>query len=359
MLTIDIHLQRKDFQLRIHEQLGLTGVTGIMGPSGCGKTTLLRCLAGLEKAENSHICFTGQQWQSAQIFLPPEQRRIGYIFQDGRLFPHLSVQGNLGFAQKRGQKRRSPTANHAPDEADIIDWLGITPLLERRVDTLSGGQRQRVAIARALMMAPQLLLMDEPLAALDWQAKASIIPRLRELRARFHIPVIFVSHDREEMARLADELLLLDHGTVQQRGALGTLLSQGDGMLADSYALSVLEGGVTGWDEYGMTVLNIEGRRLVLDRDNLLAGQRIRIVIPAAEVSIALADSYQISIQNRLQATVTALRSIDKHHTLVQLRLDHQTFQALITQRACQQLQLVEGMVVYAHFKATSLALVQ
>ena len=355
MLTIDIRLQRKDFQLRIHEQLGLAGVTGIMGPSGCGKTTLLRCLAGLEKPENSHICFAGHMWQSPQIFLLPEQRRIGYIFQDGRLFPHLNVRGNLGFAQKR----RSPSAKHAPDRADIIDWLGITSLLERRVDTLSGGQRQRVAIARALMMAPQLLLMDEPLAALDWQAKASIIPRLRELRARFHIPVIFVSHDREEMARLADELLLLDHGTVQGRGALGTLLSQSDGMLADSHALSVLEGVVTGLDDYGMTVVNVEGRRLVLDRDNLLVGQRIRIVIPAAEVSIALADSYQISIQNRLRATVTALRSIDKHHTLVQLRLDHQTFQALITQRACQQLQLTEGMVVYAHFKATSLALVQ
>ncbi len=354
MLTIDINLHRQGFQLQIKEELALNGVTGIMGPSGCGKTTLLRCLAGLEKLPGSSICFGDQVWQSERICLPPEQRGIGYIFQDGRLFPHLDVLGNLQFAQKR----QLPNARPQPNLHDIAAWLGIDTLLQRSVGSLSGGQRQRVAIARALMMAPQLLLMDEPLAALDWAARASIIPRLRELGEHYNIPVLFVSHDREEMARLADELLLLDNGRICQRGPVGQLLNQSRGMLADSHALSMLTGRIVGHDDFGMTVLEVDGRRLILDQSSLRVNDKVRVVIPAIDVSIALDNNDQISIQNRLTTTLTGIQPVDNSHVLLQLQLKDQRLLSFISQRACQELALEEGMTLYALFKASGLEIV-
>ncbi len=354
MLTIDINLSRQNFQLQMKEQLALHGVTGVMGPSGCGKTTLLRCLAGLETLPNSSIYFGDQVWQSAQVCLPSEQRRIGYIFQDGRLFPHLDVLGNLQFAQKR----QPANAQHRPDLQEIAAWLGIEQFLKRDVASLSGGQRQRVAIARALMMAPQLLLMDEPLAALDWTAKATIIPRLRELGEHYGIPVLFVSHDREEMARLADELLLLDNGRICQRGAVRQLLNQSRGKLADSHALSMLTGKVIGHDSFGMTELDVDSYRVIIDHSRLNKGDNVRVVVPAIDVSIALHASDQISIQNQLPTTITAIHPVDNNHTLVQLQLRNQSLLSLISQRACRELALHEGMGVYALFKASGLDVV-
>ncbi len=366
MLTIDLHLQRPDFRLEVREQFGLAGITAIMGPSGCGKTTLLRCIAGLEKVPNSVIRFRDQIWQEGGEFLPPEQRRVGYIFQDGRLFPHLSVLGNLQYGLQRqrrwsngkralGEPELDEPALDEPALDEIVDWLGIEPLLQRSVTSLSGGQRQRVAIGRALLMAPQLLLMDEPLAALDWAAKISIMPRLRELNKRFDIPVLVVSHDRGEMARLADELLLMDEGSIVERGSVRRLLSRIDGSQADDCALSVLEGTVVRSAGFGMTELAVDKQQLFIDRSALEVGKNIRVVISATEVSIALDPVERTSIQNRIQTTLDDIRDIDGHHSLLQLRLEEQKLLALITRRACHQLGLMPGMLVYAHFKASSL----
>ena len=353
MLSVNLQLRRPDFELNVDEQLALQGVTGIMGPSGCGKTTLLRCIAGLEKHAHGQVNFAGVEWQNGRQMVAPEQRRIGYVFQDGRLFPHLNVRDNLVYGRSRCGDR------HGPQFDDVVDWLDIETLLERPVQSLSGGQRQRVAIGRALLGAPALLLMDEPLAALDWASRSAIMPRIRSLSEHFSVPVIFVSHDREEMARLTDELVLMEDGRVVERGRTRTLLSRSDGLLADSRAVAMLEAKVRRNDPaYGAAELDVDGRQLVVDRDNLEHGQRVRVVIPAAEVSLSLDPVERISIQNRLLTTLTDIRDIDEHHALAVLTLEQQSLLALVTRRARHQLGLRPGMPVYAHFKAACLDVV-
>ena len=364
MLTVDLELKRDDFCLQVREEFALDGVTGVMGPSGCGKTTLLRCIAGLEKRATGSVNFKGQcwqkqgwqkqGWQKGKAFLPSEKREIGYIFQDGRLFPHLNVLGNLRYGQKRAGKGRES----GPDFDDVIDWLHIRELLERPVCSLSGGQRQRVAIGRALLSAPRLLLMDEPMAALDWAARAAIMPQLRNINRHFGVPVLFVSHDREEMARLADELVLMEGGCIQERGNARRLLNRAEGALADDRALSVLEGKVVRKAPYGVSELDVDGRLLVVDQEDLAEGDVVRVVIPAAEVSLSLDEEDRISIQNRLPATLTDVCDIDGHHALVGLTLEEQQLLALVTRRSRHRLGLKPGMSVYAHFKAACLEVV-
>ena len=353
MLEIDLQLERPDFQLKVQHSFDLQGITGVMGPSGCGKTTLLRCIAGLEKRGRGKISFAGKFWQKPELFVAPEHRNIGYIFQDGRLFPHLNVIDNLRYGLHRSRDRTGPEFD------DVISWLEMENLLTRSVDRLSGGQRQRVAIGRALLSAPRLLLMDEPMAALDWASRVAIMPRLRDLNRYFHVPLLFVSHDREEVARLADELVLMDHGKVKEQGRCRHLLNRTGGSLADDRALSVLEAKVVRRDKaYSVTELDVDGRQLVVDQDNLQEGETVRVVIPAAEVSLSLDDIQRISIQNRLAATLNDVRDIDSHHALVSLRLEKQTLLVLITRRARHRLGLKPGTKVFAHFKAACLEVI-
>ncbi len=356
MLEVDIHYSRPGFQLQVSEQFSLDGVTGVMGASGCGKTTLLRCIAGLEQQVQGSVRFQGGLWQSGvdvKGFVPPEKRGVGYIFQDGRLFPHLCVKGNLlygGSRQKRHGDRKGPSLD------DVVDWLGISDLLPRAVTSLSGGQRQRVAIGRALISAPRLLLMDEPMAALDWASRTSIMPQLRNINRDFGVPVIFVSHDREEMARLSDELMVMDNGLIKERGRTHQLLNRAEGLLADDHAMSVLKAEVTHVDTgYGVTDVTVDGRALVVNQDNLQLGQQVRLVVPAAEVSLCLDPVERISVQNRVLTKLTEIRDIDDHHALVVLTLEEQKLLALITRRSRHRLDLTVGMTVYAHFKAACL----
>ena len=353
MLSLDFHCERDEFQLQVRESFSLDGVTGIMGPSGCGKTTLLRCIAGLEKRVKGKVTFDGLCWQDENTWVPPHKREIGYVFQDGRLFPHLNVRNNLNYGLRRNRNR------HGPSFESVVAWLDLIPLLDRPITELSGGQRQRVAIGRALLGAPKLLLMDEPLAALDWASRAAIMPRLRDINRQFGVPVLFVSHDREEMARLVDELVLMENGCIEERGSSRQMLNRVQGSLADDRALSVLEAQVTGTeDAYGVTELDVDERSVVVNQSNLKKGQIVRVVVPAAEVSLCLDHVEHISIQNRLAATITDLRDIDEHHVLVSLTLNEQSMLALITRQARYQLALETGMPVYAHFKAACLEVV-
>ena len=353
MIEFDFHLQRDDFSLQLASTLPGCGVSALFGRSGCGKTTLLRCIAGLERSVRGHLHVQGEVWQDQQRFLKPEQRSIGYVFQEGRLFPHLNVLRNLEYGL-----RRIPAATRQVEPADVVELLGLGALTRRLPAELSGGQRQRVAIGRALLTSPRVLLMDEPLAALDAISKAEIMPYLERLHGELAIPVILVSHSLEEVCRLADHMVLLDAGRLQAAGPLQEMLTHPDLPLAHSAnAAAVLEATVIEHGEDHMSVLACEGgHRLLISREDVAPGQRVRARILARDVALALQPPQDSSVSNCLPVRISGI-SDDPHpgHLLLQLDLDGQTLLSRITRRSRERLALQPGKDVYALIKSITL----
>lgn len=342
------------FTLRADLQLPGRGVTALFGASGSGKTSVLRAIAGLERHAGGYLAVNGAIWQDAQRFVPTHRRPLGYVFQEASLFAHLDVARNLDY----GLRRIPPAARRVP-RAQAIELLGIGHLLQRRPDTLSGGERQRVAIARALLTAPRLLLMDEPLAALDAQRKAEILPYLARLRAELDIPVLYVSHALDEVIQLADHLVLLDAGQVRASGPIAETLARIDLPMAQSASAAVLiEATVQGYDSaYELLRLGFAGGELLAPHPTPLApGTRLRLQVQARDVSLALAPAPGSSILNRLPATVTGISSADTPaHMLVRLDAGGTPLLARITRFSCDQLHLAVGLPVWAQIKAVAL----
>ena len=344
------------FRLDVDLRLPGRGVTALFGHSGSGKTTLLRCVAGLEPAARGRLVVNGECWQddARGIQVPTHRRALGYVFQEASLFAHLDVARNLDY----GLRRIPPAARRVP-RAQAIELLGIGHLLQRRPDTLSGGERQRVAIARALLTAPRLLLMDEPLAALDAQRKAEILPYLARLRAELDIPVLYVSHALDEVIQLADHLVLLDAGQVRASGPIAETLARIDLPMAQSASAAVLiEATVQGYDSaYELLRLGFAGGELLAPHPTPLApGTRLRLQVQARDVSLALAPAPGSSILNRLPATVTGISSADTPaHMLVRLDAGGTPLLARITRFSCDQLHLAVGLPVWAQIKAVAL----
>jgi molybdate transport system ATP-binding protein len=257
---------RENFTLDVDLHLPDRGITALFGPSGCGKTTLLRAIAGLERVPGGRLAVSGERWQDADTFIPPHRRALGYVFQETSLFPHLSVRRNLEYGMKR-----VPENERTLHWDEVIDWLGLAPLIRQQPHQLSGGQRQRVAIGRALLSSPRLLLMDEPLAALDASARAEILPYLDQLHQRLAIPVLYVSHAVEEVARLADHLLCLEAGRVAWQGEAADGLAR-LGAATEHSAHVVAH-------EDGWTVLEIEGQTLRLPCVDAKPGDALRLRI--------------------------------------------------------------------------------
>ncbi len=347
-------IARGDFRLDIDLELPARGITVLFGHSGSGKTTCLRAMAGLERAPGGFFSIADEIWQDEAngVFVPTHRRALGYVFQEASLFPHLSVERNMAFGQRRAGN------GAARDELDsVADLLGIGALLERRPDSLSGGERQRVAIARALLAAPRLLLMDEPLAALDFKRKREILPYLERLHDELAIPVIYVSHAPDEVARLADHLVLLEEGRAVASGPLCDTLARTDlpPAFADDAGV-VIEATLAGNVADNLAQLDFADGTLQVGRRPEAPGSRLRCRIHARDVSIALERPRASSIVNILPATVTAVAATDTPgHVLVQMRVGGTPLLARITERSRRELELAPGQAVWAQIKGVAL----
>ena len=330
------------------------GVTALFGPSGSGKTTLLRCLAGLERAPDGHLEVNGEIWQddSQGIYLPTHRRPLGYVFQEASLFPHLNVRRNLEYGWKR-----IPATQRRVGFDQAVELVGISQLLDCDPARLSGGERQRVAIARALLVSPDLLLMDEPLAALDLASKKDILPYLERLHDELSIPVLYVSHSPDEVARLADYMVLMEGGKTVASGPLKDMLARLDLPLAHGDEAGVVIDTVVGeHDEtYHLTRLDFVGGAISVARQPHDLGYRLRLRIHARDVSLALNRHADSSILNILPARVEEIADENPAQVVVRLEAGGVPLLARITRKSCSVLGLQAGMAAFAQVKSVAL----
>jgi molybdate transport system ATP-binding protein len=349
-----VRIVRDGFELDVDLSLPGRGVSALFGHSGSGKTTLLRVLAGLERAPGAFVALGDEVWQddANQVFVPTHRRGVGYVFQEPSLFEHLDVRANLEFGRKR-----LPAADRRFDLGQVTGLLGIGHLLDQRPATLSGGERQRAAIARTLLSSPRLLLMDEPLAALDLKRKLEILPYLERMHDELALPVVYVSHSADEVARLADHLVVLDAGRVSASGALAETLARIDvaGSFEDDAGV-MIETLVSGHDADGLSHLAFPGGTLFVARREAAPGARIRCRIHARDVSLALEQPRASSITNILPATVQAVGPGGAPgQVLVRMRIGETALLARITERSRRELDIVPGRAVWAQVKAVAL----
>jgi molybdate transport system ATP-binding protein len=347
-----LQLDYTAFALDVDLDLPSTGLTALYGPSGSGKTSILRCMAGLEPACRGRIAVADEPWQDSErgLYMPAHRRRYGFVFQDARLFPHLSVVGNLRYAMRRS------SGSQVAGYDEVVRLLDLGALLERDTSRLSGGERQRCAIARALLTQPRLLLLDEPLSALDDARKAELLPYLERLRDQVSIPMIYVSHSMREVARLADHLVLLDTGRVQASGPIGELTSRIDLAFSDGdQAGAVLQVRCVGHDApFALTCVQFQGGQLWLPRVACEAGQTLRVRVAASDVSLALVPPQASSIVNVLAATVCDRRDDDQGRSLIQLDIGGARLLARVTRRSAVTLELRPGLTLYAQIKGAA-----
>jgi len=361
MIHLQINIARSAFELKLKLQLPGRGITAIFGPSGSGKTTLLRAVAGLEKNPQGLIQIGENIWQDTKqgIYIPTWQRPLGYVFQESSLLPHLSAAENLNFGLKRVLK----SANSAPTAANkalqaSIELLGIGSLLQRMPAELSGGERQRVAIARAIAMQPQLLLMDEPLASLDAARRQEIFPWLARLRDELKMPMLYVTHSAEEVARLADHLVVLDQGHVKAQGSVSAVLTQVvNPVVVGEDAGALIAGCIGAVDaQWHLSRVDFDGGCIWMRDAGLPVGKAVRIRILARDVSLAISEPTNTSIQNQLRGSIQSITS-DPHpsQVMVVLKCGAEEVLARVTNRAVNELALQVGMPVWAQVKSVAL----
>ncbi|MGQ5521783.1 molybdenum ABC transporter ATP-binding protein [Chitinimonas sp. PSY-7] len=353
-LRANLQLQRSAFSLDAEFSLPARGVTVLFGPSGSGKTTLLRCLAGLETQVSGEIWQGDVCWQDStrKFFLPCWQRGIGMVFQDTRLFPHLDVRGNLAFGYQR-----TPAALRKIDWQQTLDLLELTPLLAHRPTQLSGGERQRIAIARALLTSPSLLLLDEPLAALDQTRKLEILPYLAQIQQQLDLPMVYITHAMDEVSRLADHLILIHEGRVQAQGPLSATLSRPDlPSIFDEELSVILETERLSVDpHYNLARLAFSGGELLVP-DLPRHGTKRRVRILARDISLSCGPHNDVSILNRLPATVRSIHPASHAaHVLITLDVGSSQMLARITRYSLDKLGIAPGTQVWAQIKSVAL----
>lgn len=351
MLEVDVSLQRGSFHLQAAFTAPTPGVTALFGRSGCGKTTLVNLIAGLIRDGAGSIALDGEYWldSARQRRVAAEHRRIGYVFQDARLFPHYSVRGNLMYGAG---------ALPAGYFDDVVALLGLEPLLARRPGSLSGGERQRVALGRALLRQPQLLLLDEPLASLDQSRREEVLPFLERLRDHYAIPMIFVSHQFDEVLRLATHLVVLDAGRVVVAGHVGEVSlapALRDIVGADAVG-AVVDGVVSAIDRTReLASISLDGQQLHVPSRQLAAGQAVRLQLLARDLILAVEEPRGLSVRNQLRGRVRSV-SADGSGELVTVDVGTVTLLSRVTSAATQELKLAPGMEVWVLVKAVSVS---
>ena len=330
------------------------GVTALFGPSGSGKSTMLSVVAGLLRPVAGRVALNGAVLldTASGVIVPAERRRCGVVFQDARLLPHLSVESNLRYGAQR-----APRDAAGPDFAEVVALLNIAPLLPRRPRALSGGERQRVALGRALLSRPRLLLMDEPLAALDGPRKAEILPFLERLRDAAGLPILYVTHDLAEVDRLADTLVLIEAGRVLAAGPVADLAARTDLPLLSGRrdAGAVLDCIVDGHDSArGLTRLRFPGGMLVVPLRAERAGSRLRLRLRARDVSVALRQPDGISSHNVLPAVVASIGPAGLHEVFATLQIGPTAVLARLTRDSVGTLGLEAGRSVFALVKSAA-----
>lgn len=346
------NITQADFQLDVDLDMPGSGVTSLFGPSGCGKTSLLRAMAGLDHHPGGFLQVHGETWQDDESFLPPHQRPLGYVFQEPSLFEHLDVRRNIAYGT-----RRIPADERKVSMQQAIELLDVGKLLDRKPASLSGGERQRVAITRALAVSPKLLLMDEPLAAVDVSRKQEILPYIESLHRELEIPVIHVSHLPEEVAQFADFVVLIGDGGVLASGGVHDVFSRLDLPPAhESDAASLVEAQVCGHDtDYHLARLAFPGGELLVARQPLAVGRKVRLRVAARDVSLTLHRQSETSILNILETTVDEIRTETDAKVLVRLMAGPTPLLASITRKSAHDLQLEPGKTVFAQVKSVAL----
>jgi molybdate transport system ATP-binding protein len=354
MLKVKVAKLRDQFELNAQFEAPTPGVVALFGRSGCGKTTTINIIAGLLAADSAAIELDGHVLTdtATRVCVPPEQRRIGYVFQDGRLFPHMSVLGNLQYGLKR-----TPASRLAITFDQIVALLGLEQLLQRQPYQLSGGERQRVCLGRALLSQPALLLLDEPLAALDAARREEVLPYLERLRDNLSIPMVYVSHQFDEVLRLATHVVLMDGGHVVAQGPLSqvSLVPQLRAIVGPDCAGAVVDGVVTSVDgSCGMAVLRVGSGSLNVSVPSVSVGERVRVQLLARDIILATEEPRGLSVRNQLRGVITSVIDDEDDARLVTVDVGGANVLSRVTRGAVEALSLRNGSNVWVLVKAVS-----
>ena len=351
MIECKIKVQLESFMLDANFSIPDRGITVVFGPSGSGKTTLLRAIAGLEKSDKGFLKIGDSVWQKGEDFLATHKRQIGYVFQDAALFDHLDVKGNLNFVIKRAIGLKEDFIE------SIHNLLEIKTLLNRKTTQLSGGERQRVAIARALLTNPKILLLDEPLSALDLKRKNEILPYLDSIHNDLEIPILYVTHSQDEMSRLADHLLLIEDGNIIGSGAVNDMLTRFDMPLSHGGdAVSIIEAEVLKRDsEFNLMHLDFLGGQFIVPDNSFPVQTKVRIRVVARDVSLTKSKQVDTSILNIFPAMVQEIVNEGEAQVMVRLQIKETILLACITRKSSYKLRLEKGSEVFVQVKSVAI----
>ena len=351
MIECNIKIQLESFMLDANFSIPDRGITVVFGPSGSGKTTLLRAIAGLEKSDKGFLKIGDSVWQKGEDFLATHKRQIGYVFQDAALFDHLDVKGNLNFVIKRAIGLKEDFIE------SIHNLLEIKTLLNRKTTQLSGGERQRVAIARALLTNPKILLLDEPLSALDLKRKNEILPYLDSIHNDLEIPILYVTHSQDEMSRLADHLLLIEDGNIVGSGPVNDMLTRFDMPLSHGGdAVSIIEAEVLKRDsEFNLMHLEFLGGQFIVPDNSFPVQTKVRIRVVARDVSLTKSKQVDTSILNIFPAMVQEIVNEGEAQVMVRLQIKDTILLACITRKSSYKLRLEKGSEVFVQVKSVAI----